>query len=310
MKMLANILKPNVKKLESQNNVRRLSHLVLRHGDKRVRGDSAEALGRIGGSPALECLLAAAGDKESDVRCSVAKALGQIGDDAAVDVLSRMLTDDRDRWCVAYAGEALWRLGETGQRALYKLADRVTGDARRELICKLANAIGKPVGNLVLSMLSSHPMERDETKRLGLRWIFGKQADLVADAFSYFDLKTGTAHGTTMVQKQVASASDEPVRRICEMEGPWSNDLLHLLTKKKDTVAQRYDRADVPVSFAAQRELAKQELENRGRPPYEKAKLALNGCDKCGGAGEFRTIIGINRDSHHLFERQVVDLSV
>jgi hypothetical protein len=61
------------------------------HEDWRVRASAAAALGRTGGSGALEALLGASRDSDPFVRARAAASLGKLGDARAVDALVDLL---------------------------------------------------------------------------------------------------------------------------------------------------------------------------------------------------------------------------
>jgi len=74
---------------------------------------AACALGDIKDEKAVEPLLKALHDKNSDVRQAAAKALGDIGDDRAVEPLRQALGDEFAgvRECASYALQKIYRSG-------------------------------------------------------------------------------------------------------------------------------------------------------------------------------------------------------
>jgi HEAT repeat protein len=90
----------------------------LRYGDGGVRGDAAEALGKIGDPRAVDSLIATLSDSYDLARRSAAEALGKIGDPRAVDSLIAALSNSDDG-VRRNAAEALGKIGDS--RALEKL---------------------------------------------------------------------------------------------------------------------------------------------------------------------------------------------
>ena len=84
---------PNVEKMKARRDVNGLIKALRYRKDKGVRASAAEALVKIG-APAVEPLIAALKDKDSDVRYAAAKALGEIKDPRAVEPLIAALGDE------------------------------------------------------------------------------------------------------------------------------------------------------------------------------------------------------------------------
>jgi HEAT repeat protein len=70
-----------------------------------------EALGRIGSDKAIDALISALNDENSDMRWSVVEALGRIGSDKAVDGLISVLNDEDSTVIIQRAAEALGQIG-------------------------------------------------------------------------------------------------------------------------------------------------------------------------------------------------------
>jgi len=71
---------PNVEKLKEKRDLKGLIKALRYKRDGVVRQTAAEVLGEIGDARAVEPLLAALRDEDSDVREAAAEALGKIGD--------------------------------------------------------------------------------------------------------------------------------------------------------------------------------------------------------------------------------------
>ncbi|MCP4700673.1 MAG: HEAT repeat domain-containing protein, partial [Gammaproteobacteria bacterium] len=83
---------------------------ALKDTSSYIRGNAAEALGRLGVAAAIEPLTRALKDTDYDVRRSTAEALGRLGAAAAIEPLTRALKDT-ESYVRRNAAEALGRLG-------------------------------------------------------------------------------------------------------------------------------------------------------------------------------------------------------
>jgi HEAT repeat protein len=165
---------PDVKKLARTRNLKGLIH-ALRHKDPKIQYDAAEALGEIGGIPAIGPLIAALTENElSGVRWKAAEALSKIGA-PAVDALIGALqhNDDDVRWKAAIA------LGEIGDpRAIEPLISLLCDDDRfvKGRAAFALGLIGKPaVEPLILAL-----REGDGNLRWGAAIALGKIRDPLA----------------------------------------------------------------------------------------------------------------------------------
>ncbi len=102
-----------------------------------VRGNAAEALGKLENSEAISALTVALKDNEKIVRYSAVEALGKIRDKQAGDVLIEALNDEN--WSVrASAAEALKLIEEP--KAIAALKKALT-DSHKDVQYKAADAI-------------------------------------------------------------------------------------------------------------------------------------------------------------------------
>lgn len=116
-----------------------------------VRGNAADALGKIGHEKAVEPLIAALKDEDKVVRFSAAEALGELQDERAIESIITALRDDD--WSVRVsAAEALGKIGTL--RALEALTV-ATGDGNRDVQTKAAEALAKLSGLESVSEASS-----------------------------------------------------------------------------------------------------------------------------------------------------------
>jgi HEAT repeat protein len=102
---------PNVEKLKARGNTKGLIKALDYSKSTNVRIDAAKALGEIGDAQAMELLITALGDENSDVRAAVANALGGIGGLEAVEPLIITLDDESENVRSATA-EALGEIGD------------------------------------------------------------------------------------------------------------------------------------------------------------------------------------------------------
>ena len=75
---LFGLLKPNVKKMESQEDIEGLVHALGYKKDSSIRIEAALALGRIGSHKVTEVLKTAMKDEDIDVKKAVERALKKI----------------------------------------------------------------------------------------------------------------------------------------------------------------------------------------------------------------------------------------
>ncbi|WFN34520.1 HEAT repeat domain-containing protein [Methanogenium sp. S4BF] len=85
--------------------------LALKDSDKWVRVVSADALGNIGDSGAVDALIEALGDSDQDVRFTATGALGKIGDPRAADSL-RLVMETDHHFIASAAEDALEQMGQ------------------------------------------------------------------------------------------------------------------------------------------------------------------------------------------------------
>ena len=128
---------PNVEKLEAKRDVKGLIRALNYMKYVYVRKNAVEALGKIGDNRAVEPLIAALNDSDSDVREYAADALGEIGDKRAVEPLIVALRDSNDN----VRNNSVWALGKIGDKravepliASLKDSDSVRSEAAIALV--------------------------------------------------------------------------------------------------------------------------------------------------------------------------------
>ncbi len=97
----------------------------LEHGTLAEQCEAAEYLGIAGDEAALEPLIVALSDENTELRQCAAMALGELGSSRAVPALTRALRD-RDRAVQWFAATSLAKLGEPATKAL--LTELQSGD--------------------------------------------------------------------------------------------------------------------------------------------------------------------------------------
>lgn len=102
--------RPNVEKLLRKEDIKGLTKALQYKKDAYVRQKAAEALGIIEEKSAIDALIAAIKDENTDVRCKAVEALGYIGDSLAVEPLITVLMDEGSK-VRAVVVEALDHIG-------------------------------------------------------------------------------------------------------------------------------------------------------------------------------------------------------
>ncbi len=100
-----------VQKLTSKRDVRGFIKMLERPDDS-AKIDAAKALGEIGDPQAVDALINALADDNSNVRGAAADSLGSIRDPKAVDVLMKVLKDDANASVRFSAAHALGYIGD------------------------------------------------------------------------------------------------------------------------------------------------------------------------------------------------------
>ena len=101
--------KPNVPRMLSKGDVKGLSRALSYRHDDHIRRAAAEALGQIGDARAVQPLLAALRDNDSDVREAAAKALDKLGWSPAQDESAAWYWTTKENWdaCVRIGAPAV-----------------------------------------------------------------------------------------------------------------------------------------------------------------------------------------------------------
>ncbi|MDJ0581622.1 HEAT repeat domain-containing protein [Crocosphaera sp.] len=116
---------------------------ALSDSDSDVKKNAAEALGKIGSEAVVNALIEALSDSDSDVRSNAAEALGKIGSETAVNALIEALSDS-DSDARSNAAKALGKIGsETAVKPLIEALSDSDSDVKENAVKALEN-IGSP----------------------------------------------------------------------------------------------------------------------------------------------------------------------
>jgi HEAT repeat protein len=83
---------------------------MIQNDNRLLRADAAKALGEIGDPKAVDPLIDALGDKDSNVRYAAAMALGKINDEGAVEELTRVAQNGKNPNVQEAAAKALGKI--------------------------------------------------------------------------------------------------------------------------------------------------------------------------------------------------------
>ena len=111
----------DVEQMKSAQDVEGLIEASRSQGNPDVRKAAVEALGLVGGSQAVELLVAALRDPEESVRKAASNALGKVGDASAVKRLEPLVADENQDVRAA-ALEAVIRIGGRKQKTTQREA--------------------------------------------------------------------------------------------------------------------------------------------------------------------------------------------
>ena len=163
-----------------------------------------------------------------------------------------------------------------------------------------AETLGK-IGDLratdpILHSLTKNPLEQSFFKdkvtgrrslitnnidfwRRALKKLFGDYTGLILKAFMYSSVLTeySSEESDREEYEYDMDKSDEAIQDLCKISSQISNNILHKIRKKSSvkvltnyysTVAGKREDYDI-LSFESQHEIAKNELKQRGNPPYD-----------------------------------------
>jgi hypothetical protein len=130
--------------------VARRAQELLRDPDYFIRNQAARVL-KVWGSPAnVPAMIAALDDENAPVRWALIEALEATGDPRAIEVLVRLVREDRERF---FASQALKRMGPRVERTvLALLAEK--DDAVRTEACRILTDVGTAASLPALDVLS------------------------------------------------------------------------------------------------------------------------------------------------------------
>jgi hypothetical protein len=166
--------RPNVKKMEVEGDIDGLIKALGYQKDALVRIEAAYALHRIGGTRAVEPLIALLKDDDKIVRQSVAKVLGEIGDPRAVEPLIAALKDfgKRSDWVRRRVVLALGNIGD--DRAVEPLVNVALRDFNWDVRLQAVRALGMIGDTNVVELLIAKLQDKDEHIRKAVSELLGK----------------------------------------------------------------------------------------------------------------------------------------
>ncbi len=112
---------------------------LLSDSDRWARGNSAEALGKLGDKMAVIPLLVALTDNDKVVRYSAAEALGEIGASEAIDGLTKALQDEE--WSVRLA--SVESLGHIGTNDVVSALEKLVKDENKDVAERSLEIVAK-----------------------------------------------------------------------------------------------------------------------------------------------------------------------
>jgi HEAT repeat protein len=130
--------------------------LALKDSDSNVRKNAVEALGKIGSDKAIEPLILALKDSDYHVRRNVVEALGKIGSDKAIEPLILALKDSND-YVRRNVAEALGKIGTDKAIEFLILALKNSDSNVRRNAVEALGKIGsdKAIESLILALKDS-----------------------------------------------------------------------------------------------------------------------------------------------------------
>ena len=259
---------------------------ILKHSDKDDRRKAASALGEIKDAAAIEPLIEALKDEDSNVRWTAVQVLRRSGDPRALEALIQALKNRDVRLDAAYALKEM-----EVRRAVEPLIEALKDEgAVRQSPYGVQSIIGAlaRIGDLraaepiidwlfvyrnELEFLSSDSCKYD---RLAMPNIFGDYTDPILEASllkrkrERMTIVDDGRHAASYIDRKEIldfEGSNEAFNKLCGIVTPISNNILHIISRKKDIPRNADER--MRSLFTSQRKKAIEELERRGNPPYD-----------------------------------------
>jgi HEAT repeat protein len=262
---------------------------ALKDTKTKVRNETVISLGMIGDPEAAESLIAALEDEDPDVRSAALSALGKIGDPAVTEHLIEILCilemmgdpktqklfinalKDKDRDARKRAAETLEEIGE---REIKRLLGTPMNEETAVTLGKIGDLRAADIIIDWLSELASPP----GLGAASMKPLFGGYTTLILGALGNrgecvisFPSSNRTEYTYTL------NEMTDSIHRLTEIRTAISSNILHKVTRIRDIEVHMSSNDCDPISpeyydtlsFASQREMAENELERRGNPPYD-----------------------------------------
>jgi len=204
---------------------------------------------------AINALIALLDDK--DVRDTAADSLSYIGTPMAVDAL-------------------IEKFIESGSESIAKSLGRI-GDLRAcEPIINWLFMKPVEMSRYGTGEYKSSKFDIDVASlEAALINLFFSYCNLIINALTYKKLETSTSYGHH--RRWQYDENNWAVNKLCKIQTPIATNILHKVLLQKDIKMQvSYDSSEVgehvnrkTLSFENQRQIAKEEIERRGNPPYD-----------------------------------------
>lgn len=248
---------------------------VLMDENSRIKHVAAEALGNLKDKRAVEPLIKVLKDKRGYVRSFVATALGELGDKRAIEPLLEVLKKKRGG-----ASSAVTALGMLGDKRAVDPLIKVLKDkrgARLVAVTALGKLGDKRAIDPILQFLFETPRNTSLLEQSVFPIIKKALLELTPPPHTLPITDIITASGyyhDYNLYHPIIEYSDKAIGRLCRQKSPITSNLLHLIAQKKDlsiwVQADEYGRSEeYKLNFQHQRDMAREELERRGDPPYQ-----------------------------------------
>ena len=150
--MVLRLFKPNIEKMEEENDVEGLIRASQKEKDYEIRARAAGALGNIGDPRAVEPLSKGLKDTYNPVRVEVANALGKIRDPRIVEPLLEALSD-QDINVKEKAWDALQKSCDA--RDTEPLIEALHNSETRDYAAKILGKIGRPAVEPLIKLIQN-----------------------------------------------------------------------------------------------------------------------------------------------------------
>ncbi len=222
-----------------------------------TRAEAAISLGRVGDERAVEPLIAALGDGNSDVRAAAAQALGKIGDPKAVEPLIIILRYD-DAYSLARK-QAIWALGMIGDaRAVDPLISVLNNSGHPETQTLASEALGNIGDPRAVDPLIKALTDKDRFVRVSAAEALGEIGDprAVGPLTKALDDHWIENYAAEALRKINESVANPPIEALDEtgtaepVEEPTTSSVPTVEEAPEETPRQT-EKSPLPISVGA-----------------------------------------------------------